>query len=75
LFAADIQTYLPSRIFWIKMAMLAVLVVNGALMLAAEKRVTHGEPRAWTRLHHLAVVSLVLWGLITLAGTALPNIG
>jgi uncharacterized membrane protein len=75
LFAADIQTYLPSRVFWIKMTLLALLIVNGALMLAGEKRVARGEPRAWTRLHHFAVASLVLWGLITLAGAALPNIG
>jgi uncharacterized membrane protein len=75
LFAADLQTYLPSRVFWIKMALLALLIVNGALMLAGEKRVARGAPRAWMRLHHLAVASLVLWGLITLAGTALPNIG
>lgn len=75
LFAADIPTYLPSRIFWIKMVMFAMLVVNGMLMLAGEKRVARGEPRAWTRLHHRSVTSLVLWGFITLAGATLPNIG
>ena len=32
--------------------MLVMLLVNGALMLAGEKRVTRGEPRAWTRLHY-----------------------
>src|SRR5258708_1567607 len=57
LFAADMPTYLPSRVFWIKMALLALLIVNGALMLAGEKRAARGEPRAWTRLHHLAVAS------------------
>jgi len=75
LLAADVETYLTSRIFWLKMGLFALLVVNGALMLRGERRVMRGEPQAWARLHYLAVSSLVLWGLITLAGTALPNIG
>jgi hypothetical protein len=75
LFAADVETFLYSRIFWLKMGLMGLLLVNGALMLHGERQVKRGESRAWARLHHTAVASLVLWFLTTLAGAALPNIG
>src|SRR6476619_660220 len=75
LFTADVETFWYSRIFWIKMCLMALLVVNGALLLRGERRLTRGDARAWARLHQTAVVSLVLWFLTTLAGAALPNIG
>jgi hypothetical protein len=75
LFAADVETFLYSRIFWLKMGLMGMLLINGALMLRGERQVTRGEPRAWARLHYTAVASLVLWFLTTLAGAALPNIG
>jgi hypothetical protein len=75
LFAADVETFLYSRIFWLKMGLMGMLLINGALMLRGERHVKRGEPRAWARLHYAAVASLVLWFLTTLAGAALPNIG
>src|SRR5947208_1781011 len=33
LFAADVATYAPSKLFWIKMAMVALLMVNGAILV------------------------------------------
>jgi uncharacterized membrane protein len=75
LFAADVQTYLYSRIFWLKMGLIVLLLINGALLLLGERQVKRGEPRAWARLHYTATASLVLWFLTTLAGAALPNIG
>ena len=75
LFAADVETFWYSRIFWLKMGLMALLVVNGALLLQGERRLTRGDAQAWARLHHTAVASLVLWFLTTLAGAALPNIG
>jgi hypothetical protein len=75
LLAADADTYLHSRIFWTKVALMALLVVNGVLMLGGERQVRRGDPRAWSRLHGTAIASLVLWSLTTLAGAALPNIG
>jgi hypothetical protein len=75
LLAADVETFLYSRIFWLKMGLMGLLLINGALMLRGERQVTRGEPRAWARLHYTAVTSLVLWFLTTLAGAALPNIG
>ena len=75
LFGADVQTFLYSRIFWLKMGLMLLLLTNGLLLLRGERRVQHGDPHAWVRLHHTAVASLVLWFLTTLAGAALPNIG
>jgi hypothetical protein len=75
LFAADVQTFLYSRIFWLKMGLMALLLINGLMLLRGERLVTRGDVDAWRRLHFTAVSSLVLWFLTTLAGAALPNIG
>ncbi len=75
LFGADVQTFFYSRIFWLKMGLMVLLLVNGWLLLLGERQVKRGEPRAWARLHYTAVASLILWSLTTLAGAALPNIG
>jgi uncharacterized membrane protein len=75
LFGADVQTFLYSRIFWLKMALMVLLLINGLLLLRGERQVRRGEGNAWARLHYTAVASLVLWFLTTLAGAALPNIG
>jgi hypothetical protein len=75
LFAADVDSFLYSRIFWLKMGLMVLLVANGALILRAERRAIRGDEGAWARLHLTATASLVFWSLTALAGTALPNIG
>jgi hypothetical protein len=75
LFSADVGTFLYSRIFWLKMALLLSLLVNGALLQRGEGQVLRDEAGAWARFHRTATASLVLWALTTLAGAALPNIG
>jgi hypothetical protein len=75
LFGADVETFAYSRVFWLKMALLVVLLGNGALMQRGERRVQRGESGAWSQLHRTATISLVLWFFTTLAGAALPNIG
>jgi hypothetical protein len=75
LFGADVQTFLYSRIFWLKMGLMVLLLINGALLLQGERQVRRGEAHAWTRLHYAAISSLILWTVTTLAGAALPNIG
>jgi uncharacterized membrane protein len=74
LFAADVSTYLHSTVFWLKLGLIALLVVNGTLMVAAARRAARGHTASWRHLHKLAVMSLLLWGLTTLAGAALPNL-
>lgn len=74
LFATDVDTFLHSRVFWLKMALFAVLLANGVVMLAGERRARSGDVRAWRHLHTVAISSLVLWFLTTLAGAALTSL-
>jgi uncharacterized membrane protein len=74
-FGADVGTFVSSRIFWLKMALVVLLLVNGVLILAGERQVERDAPGAWARLHATAAASLGLWFVITLAGVALTNIG
>jgi uncharacterized membrane protein len=75
LLAADVATYWYSRVFWLKMGFIVLLLVNGAAIVRYERKVQQGETAAWRRLHQVAAASVVLWCLTTLAGVALLNIG
>lgn len=75
LLAADLDTYLYSRVFWIKMGLIGLLLINGAVLIVAERRAAHGAATAWSTLRFTALASLTLWFLTTLGGVALPNIG
>ena len=74
LFAADVDTYAPSKLFWLKMVMVAALMINGAFLV----RLGHGgqSPDAAMRrkMRWTAGLSLALWFLTTLVGAGLPNI-
>jgi hypothetical protein len=71
--AADLDTFLGSWIFWVKMALIVALLVNGALMTRSERRLRNGVSDQWGTLRVLAFTSLFLWLVITLAGVALVN--
>jgi uncharacterized membrane protein len=73
LFAADVDTFLHSWIFWVKMGLMGTLLINGVAMLIGEQRVLRGDMGAWARLHTVAVSSLLLWFLTTFVGAALSN--
>jgi len=75
MFAADVDTFLYSRVFWIKMTVVALLLANGALLYRAETRARSGDAAAWKILHGTAIASVALWLAATLAGVALLNIG
>lgn len=72
--AANLDTYLASRWFWLKMGLVAILLVNGLLLMRAEDAARASEPQAWSRLRTTSIVSLVLWFVITFIGTVLPNV-
>jgi hypothetical protein len=75
LFAADVNTYAPSKLFWIKMAMVALLMVNGAILVRVGRGVPHTPDEPIRRkMRWTAGVSLALWFVTTLAGAGLPNI-
>ena len=76
MFTTDIETYWGSWIFWVKMVLVAILLANGARMLAVEKKlrvnpaVTAPE---WGTLRMNAISSIALWLVIAFAGIALIN--
>jgi uncharacterized membrane protein len=75
LFAADLETFFYSRIFWIKMTLILLLLVNGLALQSAERRASRDISDAWGRLRATATISLALWFLIAFAGVALTNAG
>ena len=75
LFASDYETFIYSRFFWIKMGLVAALIINGALLWRAEERAMRGFDTAWRTLRATSVASITLWLLTTLGGVVLPNIG
>ena len=68
---ADLDTFLPSVVFWTKMGLIVLLIGNGYLKLRAEAALQNGVASAWRRLRRTTVVSLVLWFAVLLAGTIL----
>ena len=79
LFTADLETYFTSWVFWVKMAMIALLLTNGYVMSRAESRIRLAPNAAddigWRRLRTTAGTSIVLWFAIAFMGVALTNIG
>jgi uncharacterized membrane protein len=74
LLTADIETYVVSAIFWTKMGLVGLLLVNGYVMTRVERGVrTAPDAARWNALRTHALTSLVLWFAVLLAGVALVN--
>jgi hypothetical protein len=77
LFGSDVETFWASWVFWLKMAVLCVLLGNGYLMTKAEQslRADAGETSpAWGKLRRTARMSIALWFAMTFLGVALANV-
>lgn len=75
--ASDLDTFLPSWVFWVKMAMIVALLINGAAMQRLERALAApggGTRDQWGRLRGIAITSVTLWLATTLAGVILTNI-
>lgn len=72
---ADLDTFLPSPVFWTKMALVVVLLGNGWIRLRAERRVRSGAAAAWPAFRRTSIASLALWFTLVLAGTILTGNG
>jgi hypothetical protein len=75
LFAADVETYFSSWIYWTKMTLVVLLLTNGFIMTRIEQRIrsSSGSAAVWKKLRWTALASLVLWFAIAFAGVALVN--
>lgn len=76
LLASDIETFFGSWIFWVKMGIVVLLLINGAIMTAVETSLARDASETspyWRKLHRTAMSSLVLWFVITALGLALVN--
>jgi hypothetical protein len=74
LFAADVETFARSPVFWVKMLLLGLLLGNASLLGRTETALREGapdEPRLWARLRYVSAASMALWLGLILAGTVL----
>jgi hypothetical protein len=78
--AADVPTFAVSLTFWFKMALVVLLLMNGARLRRTERQIgvayalgTEAPARLWRSLRRGARLSLALWLLTTAAGTVLTN--
>ncbi|HEY9226213.1 MAG TPA: hypothetical protein VIP11_06180, partial [Gemmatimonadaceae bacterium] len=79
--AADIETFLGSPVFWTKLVFVAALLVNGALLTRAERRLAERadvggwaiDDPSWARVKLFAVASLILWSGTAVVGIVLSN--
>lgn len=82
--AADLKTYLDAPIFWVKLALVALLLLNGVVLERTEARLralaarevvpTERIAHLWQRLRASSVCSLALWTATLVAGALLVNL-
>jgi hypothetical protein len=81
--AADFETFVTSPLFWVKLGLVALLVVNGIVLSGTESalrreyqsgsRALERTPRLWKRLRVNARLSLALWTATLVAGAVLTS--
>ena len=75
LFLSDVDEFLGSPWFWVKLGAVGLLLVNGFVMTRTERALANGGDHGvlWGRLRTISVLSLTLWIATTLVGVALTN--
>jgi hypothetical protein len=77
---SDVKTFGPSPIYWTKMSLVVLLLINGSLLQRTEQKLRAGNlltqstaprQRLWSRLRFAAATSMALWTAIVLAGVIL----
>lgn len=73
--AADLDTLLPSVVFWIKMGGFVLLLLNGLTLQRAERVLRAGDAaqKAWRKLHWAALRSAGLWFAVLFLGALLSS--
>ncbi len=67
--ASDVSTFFASRVYWVKLSLVALLLLNGAGLVAAERLAARRD--AWRRLAFASAASLTLWIVLLFVGTLL----
>ena len=76
---ADLETFLGSPVFWIKLSFVTLLLANGAVLASTEGalRKREGSPAVtsslWWRLQLTSRLSVALWVSTLIAGVVLVN--
>jgi uncharacterized membrane protein len=75
LFLSDVDEFLGSPWFWVKLGIVGLLLANGFVMTRTERALANGGDQGvlWGRLRTISVLSLTLWIATTLVGVALTN--
>lgn len=75
---SDIATFVASPALWVKLGLVALLLINGVVLERTESalRKAEGEPSGslWSRLRFNAISSIVLWAATLVAGITLVNV-
>jgi len=76
--ASEVENFAGNPVFWTKMSLVALLLVNGWMLRSAERKAiattdTLKIATLWKRLRVSAILSIVLWTSVVLAGTILVN--
>jgi len=66
--ASDTDTFFASRLYWTKLSLVGLLLLNGLGLLLAERAVAGQKPRGWLWLGLTSGASLLLWLGIMFAG-------
>jgi uncharacterized membrane protein len=76
---SDLETFTASPVLWIKLGLVALLLLNGVVLERTEsalRRSAGGESGGkglWGRLKFNAIASIVLWSATLIAGITLTN--
>ena len=73
MFLSDLDTFWETKVFWIKMGLVSLLLLNALAMQQAERLARTVPAKAWPRLTTTSIVSLVLWFAVVLASTVLKS--
>lgn len=66
--ASDTSTFLSSPLYWTKLSLVGLLLLNGTGLLAAERAVNRGRPSGWSWLALVSGLSFALWLVIVYFG-------
>lgn len=75
MFLSDVDQFLETPFFWVKLTLVGLLLLNGFMMSRTERALTSGadDRVLWARMRMISVSSLILWMATTLAGVVLSN--